>query len=130
MQKTVELPGHLALYDSVAPAYRTGKKLRTRRWRRYQHPKLSQARSYVVDGVHKVPKDMARAMRRHPPTTCRTCGEQLVWSFDDARYVPELQDCYEAAIAACPRPARKGRFHTPANGKKSHRFDGHQGAAL
>lgn len=128
MVKMAKLPSHLRLYDGVAPLYRTGKKARTRPKRVHLRPGPQ-----FIDlprSGHGLPKSMARALRRHPPTVCKTCKEPLFWSVSDARYVPNREDPYEAALADCPRPAQRNGFHTPANGKKRHRFEGHEGGSL
>lgn len=71
------------------------------------------------------PRAVARALRRHPPTTCAQCAVGLLWSPSAERYVDD-------ADTSCPNvPEFNGRTqgirHVPANGKRPSPYWGESG---
>lgn len=62
----------------------------------------------------QVAKNWERAVRRHPPTTCTRCSEDLVWFVPGGCYLTK-EEIYDGREQSCA-------YHLPANGKRAHRY--------
>lgn len=66
--------------------------------------------------------NVAKALRRHPQTTCTACKQDLFWDPAESRYsAPDDPE----GVSMCA--ASETFFHLPANGKRYSPFAGDSG---